>query len=484
MIWFYFHRPLIILFALGFASGVPFLLTLSTLSFWLTEFHISKSLIGLLMMTSLPYSLKFLWSPFIEKLSVPLLSRWVSPSKSWGLLAQIMLMITIIALGQCDPGNHIVLCAFLAFVISFCSATQDIVIDAYRLSLLNKDSDQQETLGRGAAMESIGFRLGMLVSGAGTLYLAAYWGWPTAYTLTASALLVGIVALLSTPDHPPSSPVIVNVTHGYQFFRRCFQELLNQHYIVPLVSFIACFKIADTVLNAMSAPFLFELGFSKIECAQISKFFGIIMMVGGGLLGGSVIHRLGLKQTIITCAIIQTLSCLMFVVQSWVGHNMAMLTVTIGVESLCSGLATTVFIAYLSNFCKSPFTVSHFTLLYSVGSFSRVLISALSGWFADTFGWSALFFLASTACIPVVYLLLKIQKIQQEVAIFSTLRSEESISMDPKKQKRLSDALRKNLLKRKQQQGQRALKTPPLGTSSLSEKLLDNQKTAAPRAKF
>jgi PAT family beta-lactamase induction signal transducer AmpG len=164
----------------------------------------------------------------------------------------------------------------------------------------------------------------------------------------------------------------------------------------------------------MSAPFLFELGFTKLECAQISKFFGISLMVTGGLLGGIVIHSLGLNQTIILCAFAQTLSCLMFVIQGWSGHDMLMLTLTIGIESLCSGLASTTFIAYLSHFCKGKFNISHFTLLYSIGSFSRVLISTLAGWIADISSWTFLFFLTSISFLPVIYFLLKIRRQQKE----------------------------------------------------------------------
>ncbi len=196
--------------------------------------------------------------------------------------------------------------------------------------------------------------------------------------------------------------------HKFTILKDCWNDLFNQPYFVSLVGFILCFKIADTVLNSMSAPFLFDLGFTKLECAQISKFFGISLMVTGGLLGGIVIHSLGLNRTIILCALAQTLSCLMFVIQGWSGHNMHMLILTIGIESLCSGLASTVFIAYLSHFCKGKFNVSYFTLLYSLGSFSRVLVSTLAGWVADISSWTFLFSLTSTSFLPVIYYLLKV----------------------------------------------------------------------------
>ncbi|RZI47030.1 MFS transporter [Candidatus Finniella inopinata] len=417
MLRLYFNRHLFVLLALGFSSGVPFLLILSTLSFWLSESHLSKSLLGLLMITSLPYSLKFLFAPFIETLVIPFLTRKLGPYKSWGLLSQIALVASIIALGHCHPAQNLLLCAVLSLFISFFSAIQDIVIDSYRLSLLSLSKGSKDLLGPGAAMESIGFRLGMLMSGAGTLYLAAIFDWATAYTFTAMTVGIGMAAFITiTPPQTSNNRTISNLPkNNLQGLNQCWKTLFNQPYFWSLVGFIMCFKIADTVLNSMSAPFLFELGFTKIEYAQISKFFGISLMVVGGLTGGAVIQYLGLQQTVILCALVQTVSCLMFVVQGWAGHDMNILMITIGVESLCSGLTSTAFIAYLSHFCKGDFNVTQFLLLYSLGSFSRVVISALSGAFADIFGWTSLFFLASSACIPSVYYLMKVYKKKSKI---------------------------------------------------------------------
>lgn len=406
MLRLYFNRHLFTLLILGFSSGVPFLLILSTLSFWLTEFHVSKSILGFLMVTSIPYSLKFLFAPYLETIHFPFLTKKLGVYKSWGLVSQIALVICIIGLGNCEPAHNLLLCALFSLVISFCSAIQDIAIDAYRLSLLSPMNDAKGLLGPGAAMESIGFRLGMLMSGAGTLYLASIFDWATAYTFTALTLVIGMLAFITAPKSTAVSPQNISKKPLY-ILSQCWKVLFKQSYFWPLVLFIMCFKIADTVLNSMSAPFLYELGFTKIEYAQVSKFFGISLMVAGGLVGGAVIQYLGLRQTIILCALVQTLSCLMFIVQGWAGHDMRILMLTMGVESLCSGLTSTAFIAYLSHFCKGDFYIGQFTLLYSLGSFSRVLVSALSGSFADLFSWTALFFLASTACIPVIYSLLR-----------------------------------------------------------------------------
>jgi PAT family beta-lactamase induction signal transducer AmpG len=416
MLSIYFHRPLLTLLALGFVSGVPFLLTLSTLSFWLAEQHVSTSIIGLFMLASFPYSIKFLWSPFLEIISIPFLTNKFGQRRSWGLLAQTGVMLSTIALAFSDPGNNLLISGAWAFLISFFSATQDVVTDSYRIDLLeNKFS------GAGAAMESIGFRAGMLASGAGTLYLANSFDWPTAYCLTALSGIVGIVTLLSIKESASSKTKLVfrkktfskPFYNFYLTYSNSWRQLIKKPYFLYIVAFIFCFKMADTVLNSMSVPFLYELGFSKIECANISKFFGITMMVSGGLVGGVLIHQLGMNQTIVMCATLQALSCLMFMIQAQVGHVISVLVITMGVESFCSGLSSTAFIAYLSKFCKTPFSASHFTLLYSLGSLSRVIISAGSGWFADTYGWMLLFGIASLFSIFLLYFLIRVRKISK-----------------------------------------------------------------------
>jgi|APCry1669192647_1035423.scaffolds.fasta_scaffold04288_2 MFS transporter, PAT family, beta-lactamase induction signal transducer AmpG len=422
MLSIYFHRPLLILLALGFVSGVPFLLTLSTLSFWLTEIRVSKSIIGLFMLASLPYSLKFLWSPFIDSFSIPYLTKFFSRRKSWSLLAQAGILISIMALGLSNPAKNLYLTGIFAFLVSFFAATQDIITDTYRIELLHEKST-----GAGAAMESIGFRLGMLTSGAGTLYLAACLGWSAAYCVTALTGTLGVLAILMLKDPPlentkqeikAKTKQPLNLLNSfYQTYSNSWKHLLKKPYFPYLLMFIFCFKMGDTVLNSMSTPFLYELGFSKIEYANISKFFGISMMVSGGLIGGILIHQLGITQTLVMCATLQTLSCLMFMIQAQVGHVLSALIITIAVESFCSGLCSTAFIAYLSKFCKSPFTASQFTLLYSVGSLSRVLISTGSGWVADTYGWMILFFLSSLFSIPILYLVVKIKHQQRHPSI-------------------------------------------------------------------
>jgi PAT family beta-lactamase induction signal transducer AmpG len=414
----YTQPQLLIILVLGMISGLPFLLTLSTLSFWLAETGVSKTTIGLFMLVSLPYSLKFLWAPFADHFSVPLLTQKFGQRRSWGLLSQAGLFLSLIALAHCDPRNGITLIAISSFFVSFFSASQDIIIDAYRIEIL-----KTENSGAGAALEAIGFRFGMLASGAGALYLAHTFSWKFAYIVMAVGIIFGMIffCLIAEPKQRKSIP-----TPATQNSSRSLREWLHTLFIVPwiqlpkkreliyLLAFIFCFKMGDTVLNAMCAPFLCDLGFSKIEFANITKVFGITLMVIGGLVGGVMIHRLGILQSTIMCVGLQGISCLMYVIQSLVGYHLNVLIITVGVESFCSGMVSAIFIAYISNFCRQPYTASHFTLLYSFGSLCRVVISTLAGWTADSIGWTSLFLITSVFILPAIYILIKLVHLNEE----------------------------------------------------------------------
>jgi MFS transporter, PAT family, beta-lactamase induction signal transducer AmpG len=418
------QKQLLCIFLLGFVSGVPFLLTLSTLSFWLTESGVNKSIIGSFMLISLPYSFKFLWAPLMDHFKLPILTGCFGQRRGWALAMQAGLIIALWILGSTNPAESIWPTAISAFFVSFFSASQDIVIDAYRIEIL---AEQQR--GTGAALETIGFRFGMLSSGAGALYLAALFDWQTAYHLMALCVVVGMVTVLMMPE-PKSQKVISFPPNGMQktsllnklrpLLWLPWQQLIQSRTLIPLLLFIFCFKMGDTVLNAMSAPFLCDLGYSKIEFASVSKVFGITLMVIGGLTGGYMIHQLGMIQSAVLCSILQAVSCLMFAIQSLVGYDCSVLMITVGTESFCSGLVSAVFIAYLSGFCCQPHTASQFTLLYSFGSLCRVITSAAAGWIADQTSWTLLFLLVSLALFPTLSLLSRISQQQEKNALQSS----------------------------------------------------------------
>ncbi len=414
-----YNQPqLLVIFLLGMVSGLPFLLTLSTLSFWLAESGVSKTTIGLFMLVSLPYSLKFIWAPFADHVCLPYLTVRLGKRRSWALASQVGLLVSLVCLAHCSPAQSIALTAISSFFVSFFSASQDIIIDAYRIEVLKADNQ-----GAGAALEAIGFRFGMLASGAGALYLAHTFTWRTAYLVMAMSTIIGMVifGMVSEPKHkkitalPHTKKKSLSLSQWlHTLFVVPWGQLPKKRELAYLLAFIFCFKMGDTVLNAMGAPFLYDLGLSKIEFANITKVFGITLMVFGGLLGGVMIHQLGILQSTLMCAGLQGVSCLMFVIQSLVGYHLSVLIITVGIESFCSGMVSAIFIAYISNFCRQPYTASHFTLLYSFGSLCRVIISALAGWLADHMGWTTLFLMTGAFAFPAIYALIKLTQIEEE----------------------------------------------------------------------
>ncbi len=390
------------LLCLGFVSGLPFLLTLSTLSYWLSELGISKASMGFLMLLGLPYSFKFLLAPFLDHIRIPYLYQKLGQRRSWAILSLFGLMIFVFMLGWSNPQESLWITGIASFMISIFSSTLDTVIDAYRIELLPREKNAI-----GASVEAIGFRFGMMASGAGALYLAALWNWQAAYTIMAFCMVLGVIPVLYTKiDHLPrihKMGPILNV------FLESWRDLITQKTFLPLIAFIFCFKAPDIVMNAMSAPFFYEIGVSKVEFAEISKVYGIILMVVGAFTCGILLRFLGDLHGLILAIVLQAASSLMFVIQAIVGYNIDVLIIAVGVESFTSGLTSAVFIAYLSKFCTAPHTASHFTLLYSVGSLSRVITSAGSAYVAECLPWPLVFLLTACITIPGFYFLYKLE---------------------------------------------------------------------------
>lgn len=408
------------IFFLGFSSGLPFLLTLATLHVWLSEAGAHKTTIGLFVLITLPYTFKFLWAPFIDHLRLPFLSKAFGRRKSWILTSQFCLIISLLLLGATNPHKNILLTAVAGAFVAFCSATQDIVFEAYRVEVL-----QKHEIGASASASMLGYRLGMWVSGAGALYLASYFSWFVVYAFMAACVSIGIVTTLLSPepDFEPERTLVVSEVSSassdssvalrdskrcsrlFEIIRELIFSFLKRENWQVIVVYIFFYKIGDTILNVMTAPFLLETGFSKIEIAHVVKSFGIGAVILGGFIGSLTLARKPLVDTLLVCSLLQIFSCLMFALQAYVGYDLRMLFVTIGVENLTCGMGTAAFIAYLSNLCHPPFTATHYALLSSIGSLARVSFSSLAGWSADQLEWVDFYLLTACACLPCLLLL-------------------------------------------------------------------------------
>jgi PAT family beta-lactamase induction signal transducer AmpG len=416
-----YRRPrLIAVLLMGFSSGLPLALTFATLSFRLAEIGVSRTAIGLFALVGVPYSVKFLWSPLIDRLAIPILTARLGRRRGWALAIQPLLALAILALGVADPRSAPGLTALLALAVAFLSASQDIVIDAYRIELLHPEEQ-----GAGAAATQWGYRFGMLAASAGALYAASFGGWGFSYGLMAALMLVGIVTVWLTPEpggvSPPERlPGVTVAARLAAWLRRAvldpFGDMLTREGALTILAFVILYKFGDALAGTMSNPLYVSLGFTKVELANIGKVYGFAASLAGLALGGVVVLRLGVMRALLVCGVLQMLSNLMYALQVWAGHNLVALAFTIGVENLTGGMGSAAFVAYLSGLCTIAFTATQYALLSSLAAVGRTTLSASGGALADALGWIPFFFLATVACLPGLALLSWIMR--REAPIF------------------------------------------------------------------
>ena len=407
---------LIAVLLMGFASGLPLALTFGTLSFWLSEVGISRTSIGLFALVGISYSLKFLWSPAIDRLPIPILTARLGRRRGWTLAIQPALALAILALGLTDPKSDPGATALAAVIVAFLSASQDIVIDAYRIELL-----RPEEQGAGAAATQWGYRFGMLVASAGALYAASFGGWSFAYGLMAGLMLVGMAAVWFTPE--PGGIRLLEPLPGGSALARVvawlkravvapFADMLGRRGALAILCFVILYKFGDALAGTMSNPLYVSLGFTKVEVANIGKAYGFVANLAGLAAGGVVVLRLGILPALLICGVLQMLSNLMYVLQAWAGHDLPILALTIGIENLTGGMGSAAFVAYLSGLCNLAFTATQYALLTSLAAVGRTTLSASGGALADALGWSPFFALATAACLPGLVLLAWIMRLE------------------------------------------------------------------------
>jgi MFS transporter, PAT family, beta-lactamase induction signal transducer AmpG len=398
---------------MGFASGLPLALTGATLSLRLADIGVSLTAIGLFTLVRFSYSCKFLWAPLIDGLPIPLLTARLGRRRGWALTLQVALALAILALGFTDPVASPWPTALAAVVVAFLSASQDIVIDAYRIELL-----RPEEQGAGAAATQWGYRFGMLASSAGALYAASFGGWTFAYTLMAALMLVGFGTVWLTPepagiDGPApmtgeSAAVRLRAWLGRAVVAP-FADLVRRYGAAGLgliLIFTILYKLGEAVAGTMANPLYVLLGFTKVEIATVAKIYGVAATLAGVAAGGILVARLGVLRALLVSGVLQMLSNLMYVMQVLVGHDVAVLALTIGTENLTNGMGSAAFVAYLSGLCNVAFTATQYALLTSLASIGMNLVSASGGFLADRLGWIPFFLIATLACLPGLGLLL------------------------------------------------------------------------------
>lgn len=388
-------RKMVALLLLGFASGLPLLLIGTTLKAWMTTENVDLKAIGWFGLTSLPYSLKFLWSPLLDRFRLPFLGR----RRGWLILTQMALIVAIALIAFQQPKQALQLLSINAIAIAVLSATQDIAADAYRTDALT-----QLEMGAGAAVFTLGYRVAMLVAGSLALILADRIPWLFVYLLMAGMMAIGIFATLLAPEpkevSPPTSLADAVILPFGEFFQR--QGVLQG---VLVLLFITLYKLGDALLSSMATPFLLTVGFTKTDVGAIQVGMGLIANIVGALAGGSILSKVGINRSLWVFGLLQALSNLAYYFLSISGKNYQAMVVAINIEQFCGGLGTTAFVAFLMSLCNHRFSATQYALLSSLMAVSRDILSAPGGEIAQGMGWPAFFLISIAAAVPGLLLL-------------------------------------------------------------------------------
>ncbi len=394
----YGDRRMRILLLLGFSSGLPLLLVYSNLSLWLREEGVALETISPLVIATLPYSIKFVWAPIVDRARLPILSALLGQRRAWMLATQVGLVGAIAAMGAFDPTQDLARTLALASLVAFLAATQDIAIDAYRIEIL-----APEEQGGGAAMAVLGYRVGMLVAGAGGLYVAEYSDWRLAYMTLGLAMLVGVAGSVLAPrgtaGEAKEAPDLLDA------YARPFLEMLRRTGMPTVFLFILAYKLGDAMAGVMTGPFLVDAGFAKTEIANVQKTFGFFATILGVLAGGTLVRARGILGALWVAGVLQMASNLMFAVQAHFGHDVWLLVATIGVENLTGGLGTAAFVAYLSALCDRRYSATQYAMLIAVSGVLRKVLSTPAGELVNASGWVVYFLLTTVVAVPGLVLL-------------------------------------------------------------------------------
>lgn len=400
----YLQPRLLVVLVLGFISGLPLALTASTLSVWLAESGVSLTAIGMFAAVGTPYTLKFLWSPLVDGLRLPLFTDLFGKRRGWMIATQLLLMGGLIALGLSDPVQNAWMVALFALIIATASATQDIVIDAYRVEMLPA-SEQ----GAGAAVAVLGYRVGMIVSSAGALFMATELGWTTTYFIMAAFIPIAWLAVFAGGEKEVDANKQVrqmSVKNWVgEYLIEPFSDFMRRDGWLMILLFILLYKLGDAFIGGITNPFLINIGFSKNEIATVVKLYGVIATIVGSLIGGALIIRIGMVKTLWLCGIGHALTNLMFVAQAKIGWDVDFLAFSISLENISGGMGTAAFVAFISNLVNKRFTATQYALLSSFSAFGRTWLSTPAGWFAERLGWEMFFIFSVILSVPSLILL-------------------------------------------------------------------------------
>jgi len=433
----YGHPRVLVMLFLGFSAGLPFLLIFSTLSIWLREAGVSRTEIGFFSWVGLMFSIKVFWAPVVDRMKLPVLTRMLGSRRGWMILAQIGLAFGLLGIATSDPAGHLVHVVGFALLVAFAAATQDIVIDAYRIEAV-----ERELQGAMAATYQAGYRIAGILASAGALYIAQWISWPFAYAVMAGCTLVGMITVLLIREpaveidaatqererqlvdklagaEPPSNWLKrfvawfsgAVVSPFVDFFAR------NGRFGLVILALVGLYRISDITMGIMAGPLYIDLGFTKDEIADIGKVFGVIMTMVGAFGGGLLVARYGILKPLLLGAVLAVPTNLIFAYLAVAGHDLYVLALTIGADNLAGGFAGSVFIAYISSLTNRAYTATQYALFSSLFTLPGKLLGGFSGLIVDATSYVHFFVYASILGIPAILLVAYLMKRAEQVPL-------------------------------------------------------------------
>ena len=418
----YLEPPTLRMLLLGFSAGLPLLLVFGTLSFWLREASIDRTTIGYLSWVGLAYAFKWVWAPLVDRMPLPLLTRWLGRRRSWLLLAQLMVVAGLVALSFNDPKVALEPVVWAALAVAFGSATQDIALDAYRIE--SADTDRQAAL---AAAYQTGYRLAMIWAGAGALWLAAraevvgvagyqQGAWQTAYLVMAASMSLGMLTVLFSPE--PAHRTLVPARNAAEWLKGAliepFADFLSRYgkQALLILALIAIYRISDVVMGIMANPFYVDMGFTKDEVAAVTKIYGVIMTLVGAFVGGVLSMRFGVMRVLMLGAVLSAATNLLFAALSTRGHDVTALIMVVSADNMASGIASAAFIAYLSSLTNINYSATQYALFSSMMLLLPKWLAGFSGRFVDAYGYPEFFISTALLGLPVLVLVAVVSRMK------------------------------------------------------------------------
>jgi len=400
--------------SLGFSAGLPLLLVLGTLSFRLREAGIDRSTIGHLSWVGLAYGFKWVWAPLVDRMPLPLLTRWLGRRRSWLLLSQLVIMVALLGMAWCDPSQALEPIVWCALAVAFASATQDIALDAFRIE--SAQATEQAAL---AASYQTGYRLAMIWAGAGVLWVAAWVqgpqvsgyqhaAWAAAYTAMALSMLTGMLTVLFSQE-PVAAPMS-SARNAQEWLQGAlvdpFADFLRRYgwQAVLILLLIATYRISDVVMGIMANPFYVDMGYTKDEVATVTKVYGVLMTLLGAFVGGVLSMRFGVMRILLLGAVLSAASNVLFAWLSGVGHDVTSLVLVVSADNLSSGIASAAFIAYLSSLTNVSYSATQYALLSSMMLLLPKFIAGFSGDYVNAHGYASFFIGTAWLGLPVLLL--------------------------------------------------------------------------------